>query len=149
MNTNKIISFLNSNRHLGSTNALILCLKQHPDAKMLVHSGAFARHLSKFYDIPPHRFITIHDVGHPQTALKGPLLVDLPVLQALIEEAKKEGGKKLRNHKGVTYQDGKWHFGNTYVESAVKACSFYISDATDEDHKALMSLKETPYEDSI
>ena len=56
--------------------------------------------------------------------------------------------KKLREYKGVVYQDGAWHFTKTngIARSAVNACQFFIINATDDDHAALMELKANPYE---
>jgi len=56
--------------------------------------------------------------------------------------------KKLREYKGVVYQDGAWHFikTNGIARSAVNACHFFIINATDDDYAALMDLKANPYE---
>jgi hypothetical protein len=60
----------------------------------------------------------------------------------------KQKPRRFREYKGVTYRDGKWwyHQKLSSYTSAVQACYHFIGLASDEDHAALLALRDDPYE---
>jgi hypothetical protein len=56
--------------------------------------------------------------------------------------------RKLRPYKGVTYRDGAFRHDSELngAINAVTACSFWIVQATDADHAALLALRDDPWE---
>ncbi len=54
---------------------------------------------------------------------------------------------KLREYNGVVYKDGEWYneHGLSY-RNVFQALSIFFEDAVDEDHIALLDLKNNPYE---
>ncbi len=72
------------------------------------------------------------------------LLAERDALKAKLD-AQTPPPRRLREYKGVTYREGKWHaLGHTFA-SAVSVCSI-IDYATDADHAALLALRDDPYE---
>lgn len=62
--------------------------------------------------------------------------------------AKPAPARKLRKYKGIIYFNGAfrcdWELNGAF--NAVTACSHFLTDATDEDHAALIALRDNPYE---
>ena len=54
--------------------------------------------------------------------------------------------KKLREYKGVTYDDGKYRYCGTYGISAASLIAVFPCTFSDDDHAELMRLKAEPYE---
>ena len=56
--------------------------------------------------------------------------------------------RRLREYKGVTYQDGAFHYSAHWSPrfSAIRACVDFICTADDADHAALLDIKANPYE---
>ncbi len=80
--------------------------------------------------------------GHAQTYEAG-----MVAAQRELAALKAPAPRRLREHKGVTYRDGRWHIEGKPFDNAFTLMYWY-AEFVDADHAALMLLKEQPYEDS-
>ncbi len=53
--------------------------------------------------------------------------------------------RRLREYKGVTYRDGRWHIAEMPFDNAFTLMYWY-SEFVDADHAALLALRDDPYE---
>jgi hypothetical protein len=53
--------------------------------------------------------------------------------------------RRLREYKGVTYRDGRWHMEGTPFDNAFTLMYWY-AEFVDADHAALLALRDDPWE---
>jgi hypothetical protein len=81
--------------------------------------------------------------GHAQTYEAG-----MVAAQRELAALKAPAPRRLREYKGVTYRDGRWHIAGKPFDNAFTLMYWY-AEFVDADHAALMLLKEQPYESEL
>ena len=77
--------------------------------------------------------------GHAQTFEAG-----MVAAQRELAALKAPAPRRLREYKGVTYRDGRWHIAETPFDNAFTLMYWY-AEFVDADHAALLALRDDPW----
>ncbi len=105
--------------------------------------------LRKFVDRRPAHFIACEGpYEKPDSLSMTALLAEIDALKAKGDAQTPPQPRRLREYKGVTYREGEWYKEGLLggIKNVFNALYCFFAAATDDDYRALLALRDDPYE---